>query len=77
LTSAFLNVTNNVISFVNETFYKWRFQLEVNPMLLGIGFIVGLPVALTMFSSSILANFVIPADRLFCLSWPERPGRVE
>jgi putative OPT family oligopeptide transporter len=59
LTSAFLNVTNNVISFVNETFYKWRFQLEVNPMLLGIGFIVGLPVALTMFSSSILANFVI------------------
>ncbi|QIB69334.1 peptide transporter [Aminipila butyrica] len=59
VTSSFLNVTNNVISFVNESFYKWRFQLEVNPLLLGIGFIVGLPVALTMFSSSILSNFVI------------------
>lgn len=59
VTSAFLNVTNNVISFINESFYKWRFQVEVNPMLLGIGFIVGLPVSLAMFSSSILANFVI------------------
>jgi len=58
VTSSFLNVANNVISYVNETFYKWRFQLEVNPLLLGIGFIVGLPVALAMFSSSILANFV-------------------
>lgn len=59
LTSSFLNVTNNVISYVNESVYKWRFQLEVNPLLLGIGFIVGLPVALAMFSSSILSNFVI------------------
>lgn len=59
VTSSFLNVTNNVISYVNESFYKWRFQLEVNPLLLGIGFIVGLPVALAMFSSSILSNFVV------------------
>lgn len=59
VTSSFLNVTNNVISYVNESFYKWRFQLEVNPLLLGIGFIVGLPVSLAMFSSSILSNFVI------------------
>ena len=59
VTSSFLNVANNVISYVNETFYKWRFQLEVNPLLLGIGFIVGLPVALTMFAGSILANFVV------------------
>lgn len=59
VTSSFLNVTNNVISYVNESFYKWRFQLEANPLLLGIGFIVGLPVALAMFSSSILANFVV------------------
>lgn len=59
LTSSFLNVANSVISFTNETFYKWRFQLEVNPLLLGIGFIVGLPVALAMFASSILSNFVV------------------
>ncbi|HEX9026901.1 MAG TPA: OPT/YSL family transporter, partial [Clostridium sp.] len=42
ITSSFLNVTNNVISYVNETFYKWKFEVEVNPLLLGIGFIVGL-----------------------------------
>jgi len=59
VTSSFLNVTNNVISFVNETFYKWRFQVEVNPLLLGIGFIVGLNVSVTMFAGSILANFGI------------------
>lgn len=59
LTSSFFNVTNNVISYVNETFYKWRFQLEVNPLLLGIGFIVGLPVSLAMFGSSLLSNFAI------------------
>lgn len=59
VTSSFLNVANNIISYVNESFYKWRFQLEVNPLLLGIGFIVGLPVALTMFSGSILSNFVV------------------
>ena len=59
VTSAFLNVANNVISYVNESFYKWRFQIEVNPLLLGIGFIVGLDVSLTMFAGSILANFGI------------------
>ena len=59
LTGSFLNVTNNVISYVNERFYKWKLELEVNPLLLGIGFIVGLVVSLTMFAGSILANFAI------------------
>jgi len=59
VTSSFLNITNNVISFVNEPFYKWKFQLEVNPLLLGIGFIVGMQVSLTMFAGSILSNFAI------------------
>ena len=59
LTSSFMNLANHMITFTNEHYYKWRFQLEVNPMLLGIGFIVGLPTALPMFSSSILANAVI------------------
>ncbi|MDW8800273.1 oligopeptide transporter, OPT family [Clostridium sp. A1-XYC3] len=59
VTGSFLNVANNVISYVNESFYKWKFEVEVNPLLLGIGFIVGLDVSLTMFAGSILSNFGI------------------
>lgn len=59
ISGSFLNLFNTVISFVNEKFYKWKFELEVNPLLLGIGFIVGLEVSLTMFAGSILANFAI------------------
>lgn len=59
VTGSFLNVTNNVISYVNEKFYKWKLEVEVNPLLLGIGFIVGLDVSLTMFAGSILANFAV------------------
>lgn len=58
-TGSFLNVANNVISYVNETFYKWRIQVEVSPMLLGIGFIVGTEVSLMMFAGSLLANFAV------------------
>ncbi len=57
LTGSFLNVANNVVSYVNETFYKWKFEIEVNPLLIGIGFIVGIEVSLTMFAGSLLANF--------------------
>lgn len=54
-------LVNNVVSFVGDKAYKWSFSLEVNPLLIGIGFIVGLEVSLTMFAGSILANFgVIP-----------------
>ena len=59
LTSSFLNMINNTISFVGSKFYKWKFSTEVNPLLLGIGFIVGLEVSLYMFAGSILANFGI------------------
>ncbi|MGL5756504.1 MAG: OPT family oligopeptide transporter [Paraclostridium sp.] len=59
LTGSFLNVANNVISFVGDKFYKCKFEVEVNPLLLGIGFIVGLEVALTMFAGSILSHFGI------------------
>lgn len=59
LTGSFLNVANNVISYVNESFYKWKFEVEVNPLLLGIGFIVGMEVSLAMFASSLLSNFAI------------------
>lgn len=59
LTGSFLNVINNTVTYVGSKFYKWKFSVEVNPLLLGIGFIVGLEVALTMFAGSILANFGI------------------
>lgn len=59
LTSSFLNVINNTITYVGSKFYKWKFSTEVNPLLLGIGFIVGLEVSLTMFAGSVLANFGI------------------
>lgn len=58
-TGAFLNKVNNVISYVNESFYKWRMEVEVSPMLLGIGYIVGTEVSLMMFAGSILANFAV------------------
>lgn len=57
LTGSFLNIINSTITFVGSKFYKWKFSLEVNPLLLGIGFIVGLEVSLQMFAGSILANF--------------------
>ncbi|MGL4771927.1 MAG: OPT family oligopeptide transporter [Clostridium sp.] len=59
LSSSFLNVFNNTITFLGSKFYKWKFSMEVNPLLLGIGFIVGLEVALTMFAGSVLSNFGI------------------
>ncbi|MEW8960571.1 OPT family oligopeptide transporter [Paraclostridium dentum] len=59
LTGSFLNVANNVISFIGDKFYKCKFEVEVNPLLLGIGFIVGLEVALTMFAGSLLSHFGI------------------
>ena len=59
VTGSFLNLVNNTITYVSETYYKWKFEIEVNPLLLGIGFIVGLEVSLTMFAGSILANFGI------------------
>lgn len=59
LTGSFLNLINSVMTFLGTPFYKWKFSLEVNPLLLGIGFIVGIEVSLTMFAGSILSNFAI------------------
>ncbi|MGY3749452.1 OPT family oligopeptide transporter [Vagococcus acidifermentans] len=57
LTSSVFGVVNNVISFVSDGFYKSKLEIEANPMLAGIGFIVGLEVALIMFAGSLLTNF--------------------
>ena len=58
LTGSFLNLCNNVYSKLGESFYKFKFEIEANP-LLGIGFIVGLEVSISMFAGSILSNFGI------------------
>ncbi len=57
VTGSVFGWVNNVISYLGEKSFKWRFQMEVNPLLLGIGFIVGMDVSLMMFAGSILANF--------------------
>ena len=59
LTSAVFGLVNNNISYVNEKFYKWKFDMEVNPMLSAIGFIVGLEISMLMFAGSILANLAV------------------
>ena len=59
LTGSFLNLINNTVTYLGSKFYKWKFSTEVNPLLLGIGFIVGLEVSLYMFAGSVLANFGI------------------
>ncbi|MGX7059959.1 OPT family oligopeptide transporter [Vagococcus humatus] len=59
LTGSVFGVVNNVVSYVSNGFYKCKMEIEANPMLSGIGFIVGLKVAVTMFAGSILTNFAI------------------
>ncbi|TDR77931.1 OPT family oligopeptide transporter [Paludibacterium purpuratum] len=59
VTGAVFGWVNNVISYIGTQTYKYRFEMEVNPMLLGIGFIVGLKISLTMFAGSIMSNFAI------------------
>lgn len=59
ITGSFLNLVNNTVNYVNETGYKWRLSMEASPMLLGIGYIVGLDVSVMLFAGSILANFAV------------------
>ena len=59
LTTQVFGWVNSVMTFVGSASYRWKISTEVNPMLAGIGFVVGLDVSLTMFAGSILANFGI------------------
>lgn len=59
VTTSVFGLVNNMISYIGSSFYKWKMETEVNPLLLGIGFIVGLEVSLTMFAGSLLSNFAI------------------
>lgn len=59
LTTQVFGWVNSVITYVGSSFYRWKMSTEVNPMLAGIGFVVGLEVALVMFAGSVLSNFAI------------------
>lgn len=59
LTTQVFGWVNSMITYVGSSFYHWKMSTEVNPMLAGIGFVVGLEVALTMFAGSFLSNFAI------------------
>ncbi len=50
---------STTFSYIGEGDYKWQWQTDANPLLLGIGFIVGIEVAAMMFAGTILANFAI------------------
>lgn len=66
LTNQVFGVANNVLSFRSDSFYKWKTSTEVNPLLAGIGFVIGLPVAITVFAGSVLANFgIVPLIHYF------------
>lgn len=66
LTGQVFGVINNVISYTTTGFYKTKITVEANPMLSGIGFIVGIKVAMTLFAGSVFTNFaVIPLISYF------------
>ncbi len=58
ISNTVLGIANTTVGFAGEKF-KWQWSTDVNPLLLGIGFIVGLEVSLAMFAGSFLANFVV------------------
>ncbi|MGX6961878.1 OPT/YSL family transporter [Vagococcus xieshaowenii] len=58
-TSSVFGWINNIVTYSTNGLYKTKFDLEANPMLVGIGFIVGLDVALTMFAGALLTNFML------------------
>ncbi len=65
ISTVFTIISNTILGIANTTVaytgskIKWQWYTDVNPLLLGIGFIVGLEVALGMFAGSVLSNFVI------------------
>lgn len=51
-------LTQTTLSFAGDKF-KYQWQTDANPLLLGIGFIVGIEVGLAMLAGGVLANFAI------------------
>lgn len=49
---------STTVEFVGDK-YKYQWQSDANPLLLGIGFIVGIEVGVAMLAGGILANFAV------------------
>lgn len=49
---------STTVSFAGDKF-KYQWQTDANPLLLGIGFIVGIEVGIAMLAGGILANFAV------------------
>lgn len=58
-TTQFMGWCNSMIEFSSKKFYKWDMSTEVNPMLLGIGFIIGINISIIMISGTIFAQFAV------------------
>lgn len=58
LSSQILGLFSASVEFVGTKF-KYQWQTDANPMLVGIGFIVGMDVAVAMFAGAFLSNFAI------------------
>jgi putative OPT family oligopeptide transporter len=58
-------VSTQIIGLISTSFslagekVKWQWTTDANPLLLGIGFIVGMDVAVMMFAGTVLANFAV------------------
>ena len=58
-------VSSQIFGLISTSFalagekVKWQWTTDANPLLLGIGFIVGLDVAIMMFAGTVLANFAV------------------
>lgn len=58
ISSQITGLVATTVSFTGDKF-KYQWQTDANPLLLGIGFIVGLEVGIAMLAGSILANFAV------------------
>lgn len=58
ISSQITGLVSTTVSYVGSSF-KWQWTTDVNPLLAGIGFIIGLNVAVGMFAGSVMDNFVL------------------
>lgn len=58
ISSQITGLMSTTVEFVGDKF-KYQWQTDANPLLLGIGFIVGLDVGVAMLAGGILANFAV------------------
>lgn len=58
ISSQITGLMSTTVEFAGDKF-KYQWQSDANPLLLGIGFIVGIEVGIAMLAGGILANFAV------------------